>query len=153
MRFNVEVGIRISASVFVTLPFKQSCICTFMLYFLRQIKSSKRVFAFAFCAQNFVKITLSLSFILNAPPNLSWFSSSQYLLKNVTYVISSSVLQLPRRETQTLYLLYCQGITRGLTLRRLMSYIYIYIYMEHPFLMFLDHTQRRSTVGWTPLDE
>ena len=42
-----------------------------------------------------------------------------------------------------------------LTLRRLMSYIYIYIYiyMELPFLMFLDHTQRRSTVGRTPLDE
>ena len=41
------------------------------------------------------------------------------------------------------------------TLRRLMSYIYIYIYiyMERPFLMFLDHTQRRSTVGRTPLDE
>ena len=36
-----------------------------------------------------------------------------------------------------------------LTLRRLMSYIY----MEYPFLMFLDHTQRRSTVGRTPLDE
>ena len=25
--------------------------------------------------------------------------------------------------------------------------------MEHLFLMFLDHTQRRSTVGKTPLDE
>jgi len=36
-----------------------------------------------------------------------------------------------------------------LTLRRLMSCIY----MEHPFLMFLDHTQRRSTVGRPPLDE
>ena len=34
-----------------------------------------------------------------------------------------------------------------------MSYIYIYIYMEHPFLMFLDHTQRRSKVGRTPLYE
>ena len=33
-----------------------------------------------------------------------------------------------------------------LTLRLLMSYIYIYIYMEHLFLMFLDHTQRRTTV-------
>ena len=32
-------------------------------------------------------------------------------------------------------------------------YIYIYIYMEHPFLMFLDHTQRRNTVARTPLDE
>ena len=31
--------------------------------------------------------------------------------------------------------------------------IYIYIYMEYPFLMFLNHTQRRSTVGRTPLDE
>ena len=28
-----------------------------------------------------------------------------------------------------------------------------YIYMEHPFLTFLDHTQRRSTVGRIPLDE
>ena len=42
---------------------------------------------------------------------------------------------------------------KSLTFRRLMSYIYMYIYMEHPFLMFLDHTQRRSTVGRTPLDE
>ena len=38
---------------------------------------------------------------------------------------------------------------KSLTLRLLMSYIY----MEHQFLMFLDHTQRRSTVGRTPLDE
>ena len=36
-----------------------------------------------------------------------------------------------------------------LTFRLLMSYIY----MEHLFLMFPDHTQRRSTVGRTPLDE
>jgi len=36
-----------------------------------------------------------------------------------------------------------------LTLRLLMSYIY----MEHLFLMFLDHIRRRSTVGMTPLDE
>ena len=38
---------------------------------------------------------------------------------------------------------------KSLTLRLLMSYIY----MEHPFLMFLDHTHRRTTVGRTPLDE
>jgi len=38
---------------------------------------------------------------------------------------------------------------KSLTLRLLMSYIY----MEHPFLMFLDHTQRSSTVGRTHLDE
>ena len=36
-----------------------------------------------------------------------------------------------------------------LTFRLLISYIY----MEHPFLMFLDHTQRRRTVGRTPLDK
>ena len=58
-------------------------------------------------------------------------------------------------------LLPCQGMPGGhvgqapcsLTLRLLMSYIYIYIYMERIFLMFLNHTQRRSTVGRTPLDE
>ena len=38
-----------------------------------------------------------------------------------------------------------------LTLRLLMPHIYIY--MEHLFLVFLDHTQRHSTVGRTPLDE
>ena len=38
---------------------------------------------------------------------------------------------------------------KSLTLRQLMSYIH----MEHLFLMFLDHTQRRTTVGRTPLDE
>ena len=44
---------------------------------------------------------------------------------------------------------------KSLTLRLLMSYIYIYIYiyMGRLFLMSLDHTQRRSTVGRTPLDE
>ena len=44
---------------------------------------------------------------------------------------------------------------KSLTLRLLMSYIYIYIYiyMEHLFLVFQDHPQRRSTVGRTPLDE
>ena len=40
---------------------------------------------------------------------------------------------------------------KSLTLRLLMSYIYIYT--EHPFLMFLDHTQQCTTVGRTPLDE
>ena len=50
-------------------------------------------------------------------------------------------------------------MVNSLPLRILMSYIYIYIYiyiyvyMERIFLMFLDHTQRRTTVGRTPLDE
>ena len=36
------------------------------------------------------------------------------------------------------------SLNTDLTLMRLMSYICIY--MDHPFLMFLDHTQRRNTV-------
>ena len=40
---------------------------------------------------------------------------------------------------------------KSLTIRQLMSYIYIY--MERLFLMFLDNTQRRTTVGRTPPDE
>ena len=43
----------------------------------------------------------------------------------------------------------CVVSVPALTLRLLMSYIY----MERIFLMFLDHTQRRTTVGRTPLDE
>ena len=54
---------------------------------------------------------------------------------------------------------------KSLTFSLLMSYIYIYIYIyiyvcvcvcvcvEHLFLMFLDHTQRRTTICRTPLDE
>jgi len=42
-----------------------------------------------------------------------------------------------------------KDVKLNLTLRLLMSYIY----MERIFLMFLDLTQRRSTVGRTPLDE
>ena len=59
---------------------------------------------------------------------------------------------LPKRA---LHIVRSRAFSFKLTLRRLMSYIYIYIciYMEHPFLMFLDHTQRRSTVGRTLLDE
>ena len=50
------------------------------------------------------------------------------------------------------HFLHVSRITvKSLTLRLLMSYIYIY--MERLFFMFLDHTQRRSTVGRTPLDE
>ena len=47
------------------------------------------------------------------------------------------------------FLHVCRIRVKSLTLRLLMSYIY----MEHLFLMFLDHTQRRITVGRTPLDE
>ena len=61
------------------------------------------------------------------------------------YLFINSVINFCTNLSPTIYNI------STLTLRRLMSYIYIY--MEHPFLMFLDHTQRRSTVGRTPLDE
>jgi len=54
-------------------------------------------------------------------------------------------LQLTHWHTQTS--LRRPGSLGPLTLRLLMSY------MEHLFLMFLDHIRRRSTVGRTPLDE
>ena len=47
------------------------------------------------------------------------------------------------------FLHFSRITVKSLTFRLLMSYIY----MEQPFLMFLDHTQRCSTVGRTPLDE
>ena len=68
-----------------------------------------------------------------------------------------------RASILRLYLYCLSCFPKWLTLRLLMSYIYIYvciyiyiyiyIYMERLFLMFLDHTQRRSTVGRIPLDE
>jgi len=55
----------------------------------------------------------------------------------------------PQNLRQNVYGIYNECLVFALTLRLLMSYIY----MERPFLMFLDHTQRCSTVGRTPLDE
>jgi hypothetical protein len=49
------------------------------------------------------------------------------------------------------FLHVCRIRVKSLTLRLLMSYIYIY--SEHQFLMILDYTQRRTTVGKTPLDD
>ena len=59
-------------------------------------------------------------------------------------------------ETESEKIYVCSGQNMeiiNLTLRLLMSYIYIYIYMELLFLMFLDHTQPRTTIGRTSLDE
>jgi hypothetical protein len=46
-----------------------------------------------------------------------------------------------------------KSLTPRLLISYIYIYIYIYIYMQRLFLMFLDHTQRRSTVGRTPLVE
>ena len=54
------------------------------------------------------------------------------------------------------HFLHVSRITvKSLPLRLLMSYIYIcmYIHTWSTYSLFLDHTQRRSTVGMTPLDE
>ena len=54
-----------------------------------------------------------------------------------------------------MFILKCTFSPGSLTLRLLMSYIYIYIYiyMERILLMFLDHTQRRSTAcGRSPAE-
>ena len=48
---------------------------------------------------------------------------------------------------------YASDLAIALTLRLLMSHIYVYTYMEHPFLMFLDHIHNDAaqSVGllWT----
>ena len=76
----------------------------------------------------------------NAAFTVRKMASHFFLDQSVCLLAAVSPLRLLKRQGPSY-----------LTLRRLMSYIYIY--MEHPFLMFLDHTQRRTTVGRTPLDE
>jgi len=102
------------------------------------------------------KTTPPPSPIRNNPGSQSIFPSSTsfsyivfrgFILELMMYLTLKSpscntTVDITRTETSTVF-------CNSLTLWRLMSYIY----MEHPFLMFLDHTQRRSTVGRTPLDE
>ena len=84
-----------------------------------------------------------------APIRLSAFS-----LQKGSHVLPFTKRQCEPTDHSVFILMELLSV-RQLTLRLLMSYIYIYIYiyMEHPFLMFLDHTQQRTTVGRTPLDE
>ena len=73
------------------------------------------------------------------------------LLDGISGIVADSLIKDVQNYPVEGSKLSCSGCTVRvkLTLRRLMSYIYT----EQPFLMFLDHTQRRSTVGRTPLDE
>jgi len=67
----------------------------------------------------------------------------------VLEILTDSTFKL-NLQTMNQHNIYCDLYIVGkLTLRLLMSYIY----MEHQFLMFLDDTRRRTTVGRTPLDE
>jgi len=85
--------------------------------------------------------------VIAQPQPLRYYRSDKLVQFTVKRRITQELLQYEMKETTK----------EELTLRLLMSYIYIYIYiyiyMEHLFLMFLDHTQRRTTVGKTPLDE
>ena len=101
------------------------------------------------------------------PATLATEWSQIYALDRTVTAISKLLNPLNPELNPICYLLALLGAhhflhvsrirVKSLTFRLLMAYIYIYIYiyiyMEHPFLMFLDHTQRRSTVGRTPLDE
>ena len=78
--------------------------------------------------------------------NLSRNVSNQ-ILPYVSY--TNKITTICHTSQQFDHFLKCVTPLSCLTLRLLMSYIY----MERPFLKFLDHTQRRSTVGRTPLDE
>ena len=84
------------------------------------------------------------------------YYNSQFIHRNMHIIRCNSNRSFRRLLHVSTSRCHPQGFTSTmeykrniLTLRRLTSYIY----MEHPFLMFLDHTRRRSTVGRTPLDE
>ena len=81
--------------------------------------------------------------VREASVKINCLPASQFV--HINYVISA----LSDSAGVVLLIHHCLMHKLLLTLRRLMSYMY----MEHLFLMFLDHTQRRTTVGRTPLDE
>jgi hypothetical protein len=89
-----------------------------------------------------------------------WQEDARNMLSGIETTSNKPVIKPLKAELNPIcYLLALLGVhhflyvsrirVKTVTLRLLMSYIY----MEHLFLMFLDHTQRRSTVGRTPLDE
>ena len=118
--------------------------------FLSPYSFPRDLFCSHFPCSNSLLPVIFISYPASSSPFISYsFPIQLYFLSSFCYFhIFNLILYI--------YFLFPPNITLSLlTLRRLMSYIYIYIYiyMEHPFLMFLDHTQRRSTVGRTPLDE
>ena len=131
----------------------------------QQYRSRMQILSFVFAQEEMTVIgwmfrgnteVLLLSQYSRIPkdPYLSCFYGRE-LFKDVTFVFTvkihwGSLFVSIRRWIKTNKEYINWGfLSLNLTLRVLMSYIY----MEHPFLMFLDHTQRRNTVGRTPLDE
>jgi len=77
------------------------------------------------------------------PGSMLKIQEQEILIKDYKCEVKTETTKKKQRVNRESYMI--------LTLRLLMSYIYIY--MKRIFLMFLDHTQRRTTVGRTPLDE
>jgi len=85
---------------------------------------------------------------------VEWLTWVQRCMSSYTFLKSVGEERNPGRcllfVADDIPLCFANSIPKSaLTLRSLT----LYIYMEHLFLMFLDHTRRRSTVGRTPLDE
>jgi len=103
----------------------------------------------------------SNSFLVGLAWSILWICPSHLILCALMYLtISAPCINPLNAELNPIcHLLALLGVhhfphvsrirVKSLTLRVLMSCIY----MEHLFLIFLDHTQRRTTVGRTPLDE
>ena len=134
-------------------------LCPTLTFILWNVSTSRRLARNINIREYSVKLTAAVP--------AGWISA--YGLPNnirclvIHHILNVSLLQEKKKRPDVWHLMYDPheeiaafllapnlALTGSLlTLRLLMSYIY----MEHLFLMFLDHTQRRSTVGGTPLDE
>ena len=99
---------------------------------------------------HFLKINLNI-ILPSKPGSPKWSLSLRFPHQNPVYTCLLSHTCHMHRHLILLYFIAQKifgGKYRSLTLRRLKSYIY----MEHPFLMFLDHTQRyQQASGLRPL--
>jgi len=95
------------------------------------------------CVEYFLPVTNNILY----KSNYSVFLINQYDINPLNPELNPICYLLPLLAHHFLHVSRIK--VKSLTLRLLMPYIY----MEHLFLMFLDHTQRRNTVGRTPLDE
>jgi len=105
---------------------------------------------FTISFHNLLSLHFSLQFL-----NFNFFNPLNAELNPIYYLLAllgaHHFLHFSRIRVKSLTLMQLMSYTYIYTY--IYIYIYIYIYMEHLFLMFLEHTQRRSTVGRTPLDE
>ena len=100
-----------------------------------------------FCSSYDIWFTIVVCEVLESPSFVCFFLFKVINFKLIIMYIPSTGRFIMFSVMTNIYNEKTKGPT--LTLRLLMSYIF----MERLFLMFLDHKQRRSTVGRTPLDE